>query len=157
MGRQRVIVSIYILMVGAALLLAYQAWHSASDAVVVVEWKTASEINTAGFNLYRSDPQGQQNVPVNATLIPASPDPLTGGSYQYQDRDVSPGHTYSYELEEVEANGAASRVGRIEVKARGGGKMELLVSLILVGVVLWGVFSSIVVKNQAVANRHDSG
>ena len=38
-----------------ALALGYWAWTVRTAATVIVEWTTASELNTAGFNLYRRD------------------------------------------------------------------------------------------------------
>ncbi|MGQ9491610.1 MAG: hypothetical protein ACUVR4_00790 [Anaerolineae bacterium] len=48
-------------------------------APVRIEWRTETEINTAGFNLYRSEsPAGPFDVKVNDQLIPPAADPLTG-------------------------------------------------------------------------------
>ncbi len=75
----------------------------------VLDWTTASELNTAGFNLYRSENANGPFIKINAQLIPASPDPLTGGKYEYLDKDVVAGHTYYYQLEDVEVSGASAR------------------------------------------------
>ena len=84
---------------------------------VVVEWATASEINTSGFNLYRSGQADGPYVKVNAQLIPASTDPLVGGKYRYEDTSVISGRTYYYQLEDVELDGASTRHGPITVTA----------------------------------------
>ncbi len=89
-------------------------------AGVRVEWSTESEMNTAGFNLYRGEsPDGPFTVRVNEQLIPASPDPLAGGRYRFVDRTARPGVTYYYQLEEVERDGAVNRYGPIRVRAGG--------------------------------------
>ncbi len=90
-----------------------------AGAGVVVEWTTANEVNTAGFNLYRSDNPDGPYVRINSHLIPASSDPLAGGQYQYQDAAVQPGRTYYYQLEDVEHSGATTRHGPIRVTASG--------------------------------------
>jgi hypothetical protein len=87
---------------------------------VVVEWTTASEINTSGFNLYRSERADGPYVKINAQVIPASTDPLVGGQYRFEDVTVTAGQTYYYELEDVELDGASTRHGPIVVTASGG-------------------------------------
>ena len=85
---------------------------------VLVIWETASEINTAGFNLYRS---GYSNgiergdlVSLNDGLIPSqalgSP---SGASYSYTDTDVKAGTMYYYWLEDVEVTGSTHLYGPV--------------------------------------------
>ncbi len=76
---------------------------------VIVEWTTASELNTAGFNLYRSESKDGPYTKINATLIPASANPLTGSHYRVEDNTAVPGQTYYYQLEDVELNGTTTR------------------------------------------------
>jgi hypothetical protein len=115
------------------LLVGYHAWLAFHHASVVVEWSTASELNTAGYNLNRGDQPGGPFTRVNPELIPASDDPLTGGNYSYTDQDVVPGHTYYYQLVDVEFDGNTSVHGPIEVKAQSGAPVEAILALILVG------------------------
>jgi len=78
---------------------------------VVVAWETAMEIDTAGFNLWRSTDGGAYEQ-VNASLIPAAaPGGVMGGTYEYVDADVTPGETYFYKLEELEVSGARNWYG----------------------------------------------
>lgn len=93
---------------------------AASPARVVVEWTTATEINTAGFNLYRGERAEGPFTKINAELIAASPDPLLGGKYRFEDTYVVSGQTYYYELEDVEYGGATARHGPIIITAPGG-------------------------------------
>lgn len=90
---------------------------SPSLTPVVIEWTTATELNTAGFNLYRSERADGPYTKINAQLIPASSDPLVGGKYRYEDSDVMPGKTYYYQLEDVEYSGASTRHGPIAITA----------------------------------------
>lgn len=90
---------------------------SNAPARVVVEWTTATEINTAGFNLYRGESAEGPSAKINSELIPASPDPLLGGKYRYEDATVVAGRTYYYQLEDVEYSGARARHGPIIVTA----------------------------------------
>ena len=87
---------------------------------VKVVWSTETEMNTAGFNLYRSESaEGPFDVKINDELIPASPDPMTGGDYSYVDRTARPGVTYYYQLQEVEKSGGTNVYGPIDVRAGG--------------------------------------
>lgn len=119
----------------AALILGVLAWRDSRTASVVIDWSTASELNTAGFNLYRSESPDGPFSKINDNLIPASPDPLTGGSYSYTDKNVSPGRTYYYQLEDVEISGGLNRNEEtVKVKASGGGLIELLLAIGFAGV-----------------------
>lgn len=100
-----------------ALLLA-AALLTACTAPVRVEWSTEVEMNTAGFDLYRSDsPDGPFDYKVNDAPIPASPDPLAGGQYSYVDRTTKAGRTYYYQLHEIELGGHVNIYGPIEARA----------------------------------------
>jgi hypothetical protein len=70
-----------------------------------VKWDTASELNTAGFNVLRGDNPDGPFTRLNADVIPASPDPLVGGHYVFTDTHVALGQTYYYRVEEVEFGG----------------------------------------------------
>ncbi len=115
-------------MMLAAMVLGYLAVRGMNKAVVLVEWSTASELNTAGFNLYRAENPEGPYTQINTNLFPASPDPLTGGAYQYEDRQTRPGVIYYYQLEGVDYNGNRSRFGPIEVKAANAGIVEVILS-----------------------------
>ena len=114
----------------------------ATPPVVTVEWSTASELNTAGFNLARGDSQAGPFTRLNAEVIPASPDPLVGGSYIYTDTQVVAGQTYYYQLEEVETAGSVSVQGIVAVTASGGWNPLLVgagiaIAILFVIVVIW--------------------
>ncbi|MBN1979520.1 MAG: InlB B-repeat-containing protein, partial [Anaerolineae bacterium] len=80
---------------------------------VVVTWETALEIDTVGFNLWRSTDGGAYEQ-VNASLIPAaSPGGVMGGTYEYVDAGVTPGKMYTYKLEELEVGSARNWYGPV--------------------------------------------
>lgn len=85
---------------------------------IIVRWSTESEVNTAGFNIYRATSEAGPWQKINGRLIAGSPDPLRGGRYVFTDTNVIAGQTYWYELEEVELNGTATRLQRTQVTAR---------------------------------------
>ncbi len=93
-------------LVLAGALLFYQF---ASPATVKVEWETATELDTAGFYLYRSLAADGEFERVNNTLIDSQGTAVTGAAYSYVDEDVEPGTTYYYLLEEVQNDGQTNR------------------------------------------------
>ncbi|HEY1013905.1 MAG TPA: hypothetical protein VGE07_14435 [Herpetosiphonaceae bacterium] len=113
--RRRLVLALGLL----GLLALAAAWRidAGRRPQVTVRWTTASELNSAGFHLYRGEQADGPFARVTPQLIPAAPDPLLGGSYVFTDTDVLAGRTYFYQLEEVEAGGATSRQGTVEVTA----------------------------------------
>lgn len=115
-------------------IFAVRDWQSAT---VTVEWSTATELDTAGFHLYRAESADALPQRVTQSLIPSAADALTGGEYQYQDAGLQAGKTYFYWLEDVSAEGATKRHGPIEVVAQGQvGFAAVLTVLFLGGAVL---------------------
>ena len=109
-------------------------------APVRVTWKTETEMNTAGFNLYRAtSPDGPFTEKVNAELIPPAADPLTGKEYTYLDTSAQAGITYYYQLQEVERSGDVNKFGPITVKTSGleWPQFALLGGLAVLVLVIW--------------------
>ena len=52
-------------------------------AEVIVEWTTASELDTVGFNLLRAETQKGPFEQINSNLIPAGSDSLSGSNYNF--------------------------------------------------------------------------
>lgn len=79
---------------------------------VAVAWETTLEVNTLGFNVWRSTAVDSGYAQVNDALVPAaSPGGVIGGSYTFTDPNVMPGTTYYYKLEELEVGGARNWYG----------------------------------------------
>jgi hypothetical protein len=84
------------------------------DGNILVEWETAMEIDTVGFNVWRSELPGGPYAKLNDTLIPsASPGSAWGSTYSYVDSDVTPGTTTYYKLEELEVGGGRNWYGPV--------------------------------------------
>jgi len=85
----------------------------ANRGIVTVKWVTATEINTAGFIVYRSTTRAGPRVQATAPLIAAQGDGVTGASYSVTD---SPGYgTFYYWLEDVDYSGQSSLHGPVVV------------------------------------------
>jgi len=73
----------------------------ATGNAIQIDWQTKSEVDIAGFNLYRSttaDGAGRTLIYDTAAQYPGE---LIGGSYQFSDPNVQPQFTYFYWLEVV--------------------------------------------------------
>jgi hypothetical protein len=85
---------------------------------VIIEWATASEIDNAGFNLYRSESKDGNYVKINASLISAEGSPTTGATYQFVDKDVKNRTAYYYKLEDIDLNGTSTMHGPVSAEPR---------------------------------------
>lgn len=80
----------------------------------VLMWETATEINNAGFNLYRASTEGGPYTRINSALIPAQGGPVAGTRYSYVD---SPGPgTFRYILIDLDASGEITLHGPVMVE-----------------------------------------
>ncbi len=87
------------------------------DNAVQVSWETVSEVDNAGFNLYRSEDPAVLGQRLNAALIPSQSPGSTGGfSYVWEDQaGLAAGSIYFYTLEDVDLSGATTRHGPVSV------------------------------------------
>ena len=76
-------------------------------------WVTESEIENAGFNIYRAETEDGTYVRLSESLIPAQGTATSGATYTYADRDVVNRRTYFYKLEDTDVNGAATSHGPV--------------------------------------------
>ena len=88
----------------AAVVLVY-FYALSEDYQVRLQWKTASELDTAGFFVYRSFEEGTSWAKINATIILATADDLLGGEYEYVDGPLVNGSLFWYKLEEIDSSG----------------------------------------------------
>ncbi|MBN2392268.1 MAG: S8 family serine peptidase [Anaerolineae bacterium] len=76
------------------------------DNAILVAWETASELDNAGFNLYRSETTEGPYTQLNAEIIPPqNPGMALGAVYTWPDVDVRPGAIYFYKLEDFDIYG----------------------------------------------------
>ena len=81
---------------------------------ILIEWETASEIDSEGFYLWRRASAEEPYEQITADMIVAEGGPLWGASYAYEDLDVEPGRTYRYKLEDIDIYGQSAFHGPIE-------------------------------------------
>lgn len=91
-------------------------WFEATSwgDAILTSWKTASEIDNLGFNVYRAESPDAEPLQLNDALLPSeSPGSLIGYVYHYLDRTATPGVLYYYWLEAVDSLGGTERHGPV--------------------------------------------
>jgi len=98
---------------------------TAAKKSVVLAWETTSEVDNLGFNLYRAETAGGEQIRLNQEIIPSNvyPGSPAGAVYSYTDEAVYLGRTYTYWLEDVDIYRNAEMHGPVEVTV--GGKALL--------------------------------
>jgi hypothetical protein len=88
-----------------------------SNRAVIIEWTTASEIDNAGFNIYRAE-EGGEYVKINDALIAAQGSPTGEATYEFVDDNVQNRTQYSYKLEDIDIYGTATMHGPVTATPR---------------------------------------
>jgi hypothetical protein len=81
---------------------------------VLVRWRTGTEVNTLGFNVYRQ--QHGKRVRVNRRLLPALGGP-SGHAYSFTDRHAARHRAIRYWLQDVSTSGQRTWHGPVRVAA----------------------------------------
>ena len=79
---------------------------------IIIQWSTESEIDNAGFNLYRSEAEKGEYTKINKALIPAQGN-VGGAAYEYEDKGARNGKTYYYKLEDIDLSGTSTMHGPV--------------------------------------------
>jgi hypothetical protein len=89
-----------------------------SEGLPVLIWVTLSEINNAGWNVYRAETEFyQESVQINPELIPGGGTTTETVSYSFTDEyEVKKGNAYWYFLESVDFGGNAESYGPIKLE-----------------------------------------
>jgi len=72
---------------------------------MLIQWKTSSEVDTAGFQLRRSETLDGQFISITDSIIPAQGNSISGADYSYRDTLIDVGKNYYYQLIEIDLNG----------------------------------------------------
>jgi|GEM_PF-1617874 len=80
---------------------------------IILSWTTLSEIDTAGFNLWRSNKESGEYTKINAAIIPSEGGATLKAEYSYVDTTAAPGITYFYRLEDIDTHGVSNFHGPV--------------------------------------------
>jgi len=86
------------------------------DGTVTLTWETATEVDNAGFNIYRSRRENGTYTGLNNAPIPSQGNEVAGASYSFEDK---PGRgTFYYKLEDVDTSGISTMHGPEKVRVK---------------------------------------
>ncbi len=83
---------------------------------VVINWTTESELNNAGFNIYRSTSPTKNFRPINAKLIQGAGTTGDRNKYQFIDKTAKPNVAYYYRLEDIDLAGTREIIATQQVR-----------------------------------------
>jgi hypothetical protein len=87
-----------------------------TDSVVMLKWRTESEVDNMGWNIYRCETKDGKFVKINDKLIPGAGNSAMPNSYQFVDKTVVKGRQYYYYLEDVDITGMRNKSSVISSK-----------------------------------------
>ncbi len=93
----------------AVVLNYFTATYNDGNGSVIVDWQTASEVDHAGFNIYRRNAITRDAwTQINSSLLASRGSQAQGATYQFVDATVTEGE-WEYLLEDVETDGDTYR------------------------------------------------
>lgn len=76
---------------------------------LTLKWTTASEVDNAGFYVFRGDTKEGPFKLLNETMLPGAGNAETPSKYVFDDKDVEQGRTYYYYLESISLQGVKEK------------------------------------------------
>lgn len=76
---------------------------------LTLKWTTASEVDNAGFYVFRGDSREGPFKLLNEVMIPGAGNSETPSKYVFDDQDVEQGRTYYYYLESISLQGVKEK------------------------------------------------
>lgn len=99
----------------------------AASGAIMLNWETAAELNSLGFNVYRAASADGLRSKLNSSLIASqAPGSPMGASYQFADDTASAGITYYYWLHEVSADGEEMEYGPVSAQLEARTRIQLV-------------------------------
>jgi hypothetical protein len=90
--------------------------QASSREGVTLNWATESEMNSAGFHIWRGESENAISLRVTSALIPSHGNSSSRNEYAFTDRNAH-GKTFWYKIEEVSVSGQSQFIGPIAVEA----------------------------------------
>ena len=111
-GRQRLLIVLGLIWLVLGLAMVVGPFSEPSP--VLIEWQTETEMDIAGFHIYRSEAGVGTFERINQQLIPARGSAVAGDLYTFVDENVEAGTTYTYQLVDVELDNTTQEQQRFQ-------------------------------------------
>ena len=86
------------------------------DGNVIVSWTTESELNNAGFNIYRSESKTDEFRQLNAKLIQGAGTTGERTEYRWTDTTAKTDTAYYYQIEDISHAGIAKQLATVRLR-----------------------------------------
>ena len=93
-----------------------QAVDTTQSGTITLKWKTESEMDNYGFNLYRSLSKDGPWEKVNEVVVPGHGTTSEAHDYRFVDKGIKKNTQYYYKLEEIDLSGSAKQLAIIKGK-----------------------------------------
>ena len=80
-----------------------------ANSGVILKWRTESEVDHLGWDIYRSEKKDGKFVQINDELIPGAGNSAMPNTYQFVDKTAIKGRQYYYYLEDVDMAGTRNK------------------------------------------------
>jgi len=101
--------------VALPILMSNMYTEVSAEKGVTIFWNTESEVNTAGYYVWRKAEEAAEYMIVTTDIIPSIGTGSSGNRYSYSDINVKEGIRYYYKIQELSLSGESSFFGPIEV------------------------------------------
>ena len=92
----------------------FRAEHT--DAGVVIKWTTESEVDNAGFYIYRSQTKDGEFKVVNPTMIQGAGTTSERNTYTWTDTTAKPNVVYYYQIEDISHAGVRKQLATVRMR-----------------------------------------
>ncbi|MDE0316756.1 MAG: leucine-rich repeat domain-containing protein [Candidatus Poribacteria bacterium] len=87
-----------------------------TDAGVILKWTTESEIDNAGFYIYRSETRDGEFKVVNPTMIQGAGTTGERNEYMWTDTSAKPNTVYFYQIEDISHTGVRKQLATVRLR-----------------------------------------
>ena len=87
-----------------------------TDAGVVLKWTTESELDNAGFYIYRSETKEGEFKVVNPTMVQGAGTTSERNEYTWTDTTAKPNTVYFYQIEDISHVGERKRLATVRLR-----------------------------------------
>ena len=87
-----------------------------TDSGVILNWATESELNNAGFYIYRSETKNGQFKVVNPSMIQGAGTTSDRNTYKWTDTTAKPNTRYYYRIEDISHTGVRQQLATVRLR-----------------------------------------